>query len=536
LNCSGFLDNRIPYLFLEKGEMQMNRLKWRAFILLLTLTVIIAGFQNPAGAGFRDPINVTILFFNDVHGHLSPFKIRTDAGKKEVGGVARLATLIETIREENRIKNIQTFVLIAGDILQGTPMSTVFRGQPDVECFNAMGVHAMTVGNHEFDFGLQNFLDLKQKARFPFLSSNIVVRDTGNLLCAPYAALKLTDRVSLSIIGVTTKLLLTTTRTENVQTVDVLDPVQSVTRVFEAVKDRGPVILLSHSKHKTDRAIATAVPDLAAVIGGHDQILLSPYRKVGEVPVFQAFEKGKFLGRIDLQIDPLSKKALLVSNRYLPVTADIKADPRIERIIDAYRAKLESRFLEVLGESKVFLDAERDRIRYEETNLGNWVADLVREASGARIALINGGSLRASIDEGPITLEDVYKTMPYANEIVVIELTGAELMQALTRSVSGSREDEDGGFLHVSGIRFEVRAKKVENLAVGDRQEPLDADHTYRVAITDFLSSGGDGYSIFSGKHAEYTGLPLRELIADTIRARKVIESRIDGRIGRVGE
>jgi 2',3'-cyclic-nucleotide 2'-phosphodiesterase (5'-nucleotidase family) len=512
----------------------MRRFRFRVFIILLTLTAIIAGFTNPAVAGSQNPINVSVLFFNDTHGHLSPFKIRTASGKEEVGGVARLATLIATIREQNRVKNIRTLVLIAGDILQGTPMSTVFRGQPDVECFNAMGVDAMTVGNHEFDFGLQNFLDLKQKARFPFLSSNIVLKDTQKLLCAPYVSLKITDEISVSIIGATTKLLLTTTKSENVRTVDVLDAVQTVPRIFEMVKDRGPVILLSHSKHETDRAIAAAVPELTAIIGGHDQILLSPYRMAGDVPIFQAFEKGRYLGRIDLQIDPISKKTRLVSNSYLPVTAKIKADPQIDGIIAGYRAKLDARFKEVIGESRVFLDAERERIRYEETNLGNFVADLVREYSGARIALINGGSLRASIDAGPITLEDVYKTMPYANEIVIIELNGAQLRQALTRSVMGTREDEDGGFLQVSGIRFEVRAKAVAAVAVGEDKEPLNPDQIYRVALPEFLASGGDGYDMFVGKPAQYTGLPLRELIADTIRSKKMIESRVDGRIRRL--
>jgi 5'-nucleotidase / UDP-sugar diphosphatase len=514
----------------------MRRFRFRAFIIILTLTVAIAGFENPAVAGSQNPINVSVLFFNDIHGHLSPFKVRTDTGKKEVGGVARLATLIEEIREENRIKDIRTIVLIAGDILQGTPMSTTFRGQPDVECFNAMGVDALTVGNHEFDFGLQNFMNLKQKARFPFLSSNIIKKDTKKLLCAPYVSFKLTDKISVSIIGVTTKLLLTTTRSENVQAVDILDPVQTVARAFEEVKDRGPVILLSHSKHETDRAIAAAVPELAAVIGGHDQILFSPFRKVGDVPIFQAFEKGRYLGRIDLQIDPISKKARRVSNRYLPVTAEIKVDPRIDGIIAGYRAKLDVRFKEVIGESKIFLDGERDRIRYEETNLGNFVTDLVREYSGARIALINSGSIRASLDAGPVTLEDVFKTMPYANEIVVIELTGAEVMQALNRSVMGTREDEDGGFLHVSGIRFKVRGKAVEEVTVGQDQEPLKPGLIYRVAISDFLASGGDGYKLFIGKPAEYTGLPLRELIVDTIRSGKVIESRVEGRIVRVKE
>ena len=514
----------------------MCRFRLRVFITILTLAVAIAAIDSPAAESSQRPINVSVLFFNDIHGHLSPFQIRTDTGKKEVGGVARIATLIGTIRAENRMKDIRTFVLIAGDILQGTPMSTVFRGQPDVECFNTMGVDAMTVGNHEFDFGLQNFMDLKQKARFPFLSSNLIKKDTKKLICAPHVSFKLTNKIFLSIIGVTTKSLLTTTKAENVQAVDVLNPVQSVAKAFEEVKDRGPVILLSHSKHKTDRAIATALPELTAIIGGHDQILLSPVRKVGGVPILQASEKGKYLGRIDLRIDPISKKARLVSNSYLPVTAKIKADPQIDKIVAGYRVKLDARFKEVIGEARVFLDGERERIRYEETNLGNFVTDIIREYSGARIALINGGGLRASIDAGPITLEDVFKAMPFTNEIVVVELTGAEVLQALTRSVMGTREDEDGGFLHVSGIRFKVRGTAIEEVVVGKEKAPLQPRHIYRVAIPDFLASGGDGYNLFIGKQAEYTGLPLRELIVDAIRSRKVIESRVEGRIVRVKE
>ena len=109
-------------------------------------------------------LKASILFFNDIHGHLMPFNVKTEKGKEEVGGIARLSSIINKIRRENDRKNIKTIVLIAGDILQGTPMSTVFKGTPDVECFNTIGIDAMTVGNHEFDFGLNNFLALKKKA------------------------------------------------------------------------------------------------------------------------------------------------------------------------------------------------------------------------------------------------------------------------------------------------------------------------------------------------------------------------------------
>ena len=151
----------------------------KIFFLYTVIGILLtfAGLQVQATE--RAPVKVTLLFFNDLHGHLLPFKVKTDKGKIEVGGIARISTLVNKIRYENNKRGINTFVVIAGDILQGTPMSSIFKGQPDVECLNVIGVSAMTVGNHEFDFGVKNFLKLKKMASFPFLSSNIVWKQTG---------------------------------------------------------------------------------------------------------------------------------------------------------------------------------------------------------------------------------------------------------------------------------------------------------------------------------------------------------------------
>jgi len=314
----------------------------------------------------------------------------------------------------------------------------------------------------------------------------------------------------------------------------VRDSVQTVRKTAGPAAKRGPVILLSHSKHRTDRAIATAVPELAAIIGGHDQILLFPFRKVGEVPVFQAFEKGRYLGRIDLAISPVTRKARLVSADYLPVMAAVDPDPEIAAVVAAYHSRLDKMFTATIGQSGVFLDGERQNVRYVETNLGNFVTDLMRENTGAQVALLNSGSLRASIPAGPVTLEDVFKSLPYANEIVLIQLTGEELLQVLTRSVAGKPEDEDGGFLQVSGLRYTIRGHAVENVRVGREDAPLSPSKKYHVAITDFLKSGGDGYSIFPDKPAEYTGLPLRELVVEAIRSGKTVSPSVEDRIVRL--
>jgi 2',3'-cyclic-nucleotide 2'-phosphodiesterase (5'-nucleotidase family) len=505
------------------------------------LVVFMAIFALAAGCGgFREqtdetgPVFLTVLFFNDIHGHLMPFEIKTEEGNREVGGVARLATLIDRIRDENAEKGVRTVLLLAGDILQGTPMSTVFRGEPDVKCFNEMGVDAVTVGNHEFDFGLENFIQMRDQAEFPFISANITEKETGRLLCKPSKSFELSENLTLTVVGVTTAELLTTTKASNVEALDVLDSVSSVLEIYEKAKEKGPVIVLSHSKHRTDRFIAEAAPRLAAIIGGHDQILLSPFRKVGDVPIFQAFEKGRYLGRIDFDVDPVSKKAVLVSNAYIPVVSGIEANDRIEEIVASYYDKLGEQFKEVIGRSESFLDGERESVRYEETSLGNFIADIMVEQTGAQVGLVNSGGLRASIKEGPVTVEDVFKAMPYANELILVKITGEELRQVLSRSVSGGREDEDGGFLQVSGLKFDVRGKIPENIRVGENLSPIDPEAVYTVAIPDFLSTGGDGYEVFKDREKLNTRLPLRELIVDTIRSKGIVSAEKEGRINRI--
>jgi 2',3'-cyclic-nucleotide 2'-phosphodiesterase (5'-nucleotidase family) len=445
-----------------------------------------------------------------------------------------LATLIRQIREENNRKQVGTIVLVAGDILQGTPMSTVFKGDPDIRCLNAMGVDAMTVGNHEFDFGLDNFLKLKDQAAFPFLSANIILKENSLLLCQPALEVPLEGNVSLTIIGATTQELLTTTKGENVLKLDVLDSVAAVTRIHADGIKQGPVLLLSHSRQATDRQIAKALPDLIAVIGGHDQILLSPYGIEGRVPILQAFEKGRYLGRLDLRIDPLTKRAKLIDASYIKVTADIALDQEIDAIVADYNARLGQEFKEVIGQCDTFLDGKREHIRYQETSLGNFITDIMRAHTGAQIAMINAGALRASIKEGPVTVEDVFKAMPYENELVLLEMTGAEIQQTLQRSVRGAIEDEDGGFLHVAGITFDVRGRMAENIRVGADNRPLEPALIYSVVVPDFLASGGDEHVIFKDKPQIKTRSPLRELIVDTIRQQKVISARTEGRIRRI--
>ena len=478
------------------------------------------------------PVQISILFFNDIHGYLKPFSVTENGQRVERGGIARIATLVRSIKSQNSAIGVSTVVLVAGDILQGTPMSTVFKGEPDIRCLNMMEVDAMTVGNHEFDFGMTNFNVLKEAAQFPFLSSNIVRRETGKRLCPAFTTLTINENFSLSIIGVTTPQLMTTTKPSNVRDLSILNPVQAVLDAQQAIPDTNPIILLSHSEARIDESIAEALPELSAIIGGHDQILMNPRKLVNSVPIFQAFEKGRYLGRLDLKLTPGNRKAEITNWEYIPITPKIADAADIASVVNEYDSKLDSTFKKVIGTSSAFLYGERDRIRYEETNLGNFVTDIMRRHTGADIALLNSGSLRASIDIGPVTVAEVFQTMPYSNELVIAEITGAVLKEVLNRSVKGSRQDEDGGFLQVSGLTLTIKEHKPLDIMVG--RAPLEPELLYRVAITDFMAEGGDGYSMFEGTIVYKTRSPLRELIVDTIREQGVVTAEEIARIRRI--
>ena len=247
-------------------SLHLTMKRFQFVMVAVLLACLFACASAPLPEKQSEPISLTVLFFNDLHGHLMPFEIKGEEGVEEVGGIARVATLIRQIREEDSREHVRTLLLVAGDILQGTPMSTVFKGDPDIRCLNAMGVDAMTVGNHEFDFGLDNFLKLKDQSAFPFLSANIVEKDSGRLLCQPALEVPLEGGVTFTIIGATTQALLTTTQAENVATLDVLDSVPAVRRIYAKAIEQGPVLLLSHNPKAFKRAAELRIP---LTLSGH---------------------------------------------------------------------------------------------------------------------------------------------------------------------------------------------------------------------------------------------------------------------------
>jgi len=490
------------------------RLRLTAALCLLLLLPALAGAET-----------LTILHINDFHGTLEPTWFA--AGQPEQGGAARLAALVRAERTP------ATLFLAAGDLMQGSNLSNLLAGKPVIEVFNLMGLDASAVGNHEFDNGRAALAERAAEASFPFLAANI----EGSGPWTPSAVRRVGD-VRVALFGLTTEETPVATHPRNVEGLAFTDAVAAARRMVAELRPQADVVVaLTHLGSEADEALAAAVPGIDVIVGGHTHTRVDQPGRIGSTLVLQAFERGVFLGRLDLEV----AEGKVAAHRYrlIPVTAAAGEAPDVAAVVARYAAQLGERMHEPVGTTGVDLDGAKDAVRSRETNLGSLVADVMREAAGADVALVNGGTIRAGIPAGPVTVGAIYDALPFDNWLISFALTGRELRAALETGVSRV-EVGDGGFPQVSGMRyvFDPRrptGERIVSVEVGG--SPLDETRTYVLATHDFLAAGGNGYTVFAGHEAVYndSGRWLRDVLAEWWRRRGVIAPGVDGRIATAG-
>lgn len=492
-------------------------------------------FSHPLYAELRE---VRILHVNDFHGFALPHK---PLGSQEtLGGIAYLAGLSERLRKEK-----PSLLLSAGDMIQGSDWANLFQGKPVIETMNLMGFDGMVVGNHEFDFGQKVLRQRIAEARFPILGANV----DGIEVLKPYM-IKEVAGLRIGVIGVVTEDTPIATHPSNVAGLRFLSAEETVRRYVDFLKERVELmVVLSHLGLQTDRLLAERIGGIHVIVGGHSHTKVEKPLRVGESVVVQAWEHGKALGVLDLVLDG-GKIVSAQGHLELISPALGKKEESVEALVQGYQKKVNALLEEVVGEAEDDLDGEN--VRKRETNLGNLIADILRERTGAQVALINGGGIRKSISKGPIRLRDVYGALPFDNYIVAVKLTGKELRKTLEHGVS-KVEEEAGRFPQVSGLTFtydpsERPGRRVKEVWIN--KSPIASDQEYIVATNDFLAAGGDGYRAFGdavkssqdfslvggvmkGEKLVYSnpGQWLRDVVIEYIRSRGKVSPRVEGRI-----
>lgn len=458
------------------------------------LVVVFVGLLSASAFGQNaETVRVTFLHLNDTY-QFTP----VDGGKR--GGLARVMTL----RRQTLKDNPNTLMTLGGDTLSPSVETRTYRGKQMIDAWNKVGLDYSVLGNHEFDIKTNELLDRIKESNFTWLGSNVIDTKTGKIFAdLPPFVIREFGGVKVGLFGL---LLPETKETSSMEGhLKIADYCKTAREMVAKMRAAGAntIVGVTHLFMAQDKRVAQCAPGIDLILGGHEHTLLQS--SAAGVPIFKMWADAREVGRFDLFIDKKTGKVTSIDWQIIPVTDEIPDDPDFAPVVAKYKELLDQ--LEVrVGATAVPLDALSHSVRSKETDIGNFIADAYRNAVGADIGFVNGGSIRAdlSYNPGPLTKRDVLSMLPFNNPIVKVEVSGKLLMEILEHGVarSGVGEDnEPGRFPQVSGVCFTFDRKKpagsrVSDVCVGG--EPIDLNKTYTVATSDFLvTRGGDGYTMF---------------------------------------
>ncbi len=477
--------------------------------------------------------DVVILFTSDVH-----------CGIDQGFGYAGLYAVKEQLAKTNHVLLVDD-----GDAIQGEPVGTVTHGSAIIDLMNTVGYDVAIPGNHEYDYGMENFMNLTKQAKFPYISCNFT--KNGELVFPSYV-IKEVDGVKIGFIGITTPETLTKDTPKNFQDDQgnfIYSFMEDGTgeKLYAAVQTAADdarkagadyVIAIAHLGNDASSSpynyadVLSHTTGIDAMVDGHshdtDQLVMK--NKDGKDVIRAACgTKLEGIGYVTISAkDGSLSYGLYTWHNSTSAPALLGIENEVSKAVSAATDGLNAELSKVVAKTAVDLtvndptakDANGSPIRIirnAETNLGDLCADAYRDQTGAQVAIVNGGGIRASISAGDITLNDIMKVHPFGNQILVLEVTGQQLLDAL-EFASRDVPNECGSFLQVSGMTYEIHTYikssctmddkgvftgvtgeyRVKNVKIGD--EPLDLTKTYTLAGHDHtLLNGGGGMSMFNG-------------------------------------
>jgi len=500
----------------------------RLFVLASAFALLhVAPARGAAGAP-PDTCKLTLLHTNDTHGHLMPFSYPDtfDPGsilarltaRRNIGGIARRATLASIIRRE---PGAHVLLLDAGDICDGTPFSTEFRGEADVEAMNAAGYDAACPGNHEMNNTLAQVRKLRDMAKYPIVCANAIETASGKPIFRPYV-IRRVGSLRIALLGLLTPEA--ASYPAAVEGLKIQPPIECARDLVPQLRRQADlVIALTHIGADQDRLLSATVAGIDVIVGGHSHTYLRSPVFIGDVPgpepesvngtiIAHDFEWGAQLGRLSLVL-VRSRVGRWTVQRYagagLPITASIAPHKATEAVVGRYWRGISAKYGRRIGTAEGdFAQKGYDRADY------NLVADAVRAKTSAAIALENLGGVRAPLVKGPITYADLVTMDPFGNTIVTMTLTGAQV-----RAILGERRPA------VSGVRYEVDGRVVKRALVGG--SPLDDARAYKVATNSFFARD----ALFAGatERAD-TGVGRLSALLEYIGSRGTLRPAYDGR------
>lgn len=495
--------------------------------LLTTAAIVLL-----AASGVRaEEIKLTILGIGDIYNF---------AGEGDEGGVARL----NAVAKAEKAANPNFLYVMDGDMLSPSILSGFDKGQNMIDLTNVVPFDIAVPGNHEFDFGPENFFEKMKASKYPWAAINITngdgsaVEGLGGVMVKEIAGLKI---ALIPVAQDTSPEVASTGDLKFLPTVDT-----GIAAAKQARADGADLVIgVVQTNMVNDRAMM-ASHAFDVILSGDDHSYATAYD--GVTAYVETSIDGEYLSPIDLMVSVEvkdDKRTVKWTPRFRFIaTSEVTPDPETQAITDKFQAQLDESLNVEIGTTEGPLDSRRNVVRAEESAMGNLIADAMKAATGADIALANGGGIRAdrTYDAGTVlTRRDILTELPFGNKTVLTELPGSQVLAALENGVS--QVDKGAGrFPQVAGISFTFdptaeAGKRVSEVMVGDK--PLEMDTVYKVATNDFMLGGGDGYGALGGGKVLIDGNNgnlLANDVIDFVALTGSVTAKVEGRIKVLGQ
>lgn len=507
---------------------------------------------------------LTVFFTNDLHGGIVPQKAEflNPEFPPLLGGGASAAGIIRQVRREAENRGTVTLLIDGGDTFQGTLVGTLSKGEAVIEYMNRMQYDATVPGNHDFDLGKDNLIERIQQSQFPWIAANIYDKETGKLWewVKPWVIVE-KQGLRIGITGTATTGTAAMSFPDNIKGLEFRHEIPALQQAVNELRAAGAdlVVALVHIglpydaregyeelKQQTresvmgDRYInamevARFVKGIDILLGGH---LHRGYQQVWEDPVnhticLQNYANGGNLGWVDFQIDPATKTIagydyaadenallLLQQDQFWP-------DSTMAKFVKSQQALYEADFRGVIGETR----SSVNRSSTGEAPLNNLLCDVLCERTGSDFSFMNFGGIRADIKSGPVTREDIFKVLPFGNEVVSFQAKGSFIKLILEQKLGGSSRGMAIGGARVVFNKTLPEGQRVVSAEIGG--ELLDPEKTYRIATTDYLMEGNSGLYMLRRiprEKVDFHGILLRDAVIEYFQQNTPISVKTDGR------
>lgn len=502
-----------------------------------------------------DVKNLDIVEITDFHGQLLD-----TTNKIHVG--AALANAVEEVSSENPDN---TLIIGGGDLYQGTPVSNVLQGVPVQKVLSKMGMEVTALGNHEFDWGLNIINDITMKdAKYQIVCSNLYNKGTDT---RPYEPYKIIDKdgTKIAVIGAILNDVGSIVLPANIANYQVKDAATEINSCAKEIRDKklaDVVLAVVHDGGSSLNNIVSNLEGVDAVFGGHTHTIgddIIKDRTGKDVPTLNACNAGK--GYIDLKISVDENNKIVGFSKKgtnwnaLSVNSNTPVDEGCKEIVDDAYTALAPTFDDVIGSDSVAYSKDQDDSPFGECQLGNWMADVVKNKVGADVGIVNNGGIRLSpVSAGDITVGTIFNLMPFDNTVTTVTMTGKQLKTVIEQGIA----DTTGKGLQVSGIKItydsskqsyvkavkdsdgkvitpEIPGQRVTSIMREKDGTAIKDNDVIKVAAPDFVVTGGDNFTEFTlpeiAKTYNDTHILVRDALIDDVRANKKITVQLNDRL-----